>query len=215
MSNSAAFIYGAQGHAKVVAEILRLNNYRIRGFIDGLSPSRVGEDFCGSTVLGGDKVLEDLIRSEVKNVVVAFGDNRLRLQVAHRLGRMGFHLLTALHPSAICASDARIGPGTVVAAGAVVGPSSLVGSNAILNTQSSVDHDCIVGDGAHVGPGAVISGVVEVGECAWIGAGAVVSDHKRIGADAVAGAGAVVVRDVPEAVVVIGVPARIARPVKR
>jgi UDP-N-acetylbacillosamine N-acetyltransferase len=214
VSSLATFIYGARGHAKVVAEILRLNGYQIRGFIDELQPTRVGEDFCGSTVLGGDEVLGDLIRSEVKNFVVAFGDNRQRVQVADRLGCMGFRLVTALHPSAVCASDARIGPGTVVAAGAVVGPSSSIGSNAILNTQSSVDHDCVVGNGAHIGPGAIISGVVEVGDCAWIGTGAVVSDHQRIGADAIVGAGAVVVRDVPDAVVVMGVPARVSRAVK-
>jgi acetyltransferase-like isoleucine patch superfamily enzyme len=60
-----------------------------------------------------------------------------------------------------------------------------------------------------------VTGVVEVGECAWIGAGAVIADHKSIGAEAIVGAGAVVVTDVPEAVIVMGVPARIARSVKR
>jgi acetyltransferase-like isoleucine patch superfamily enzyme len=59
-----------------------------------------------------------------------------------------------------------------------------------------------------------VTGVVEVGECAWIGAGAVIADHKSIGADAIVGAGAVVVKDVPEAVVVTGVPARVSRAVK-
>jgi len=52
---------------------------------------------------------------------------------------------------------------------------------------------------------------VEIEDCAWIGAGAVISDHRCIGADAIVGAGAVVVKDVPEAVVVVGVPARILR----
>jgi acetyltransferase-like isoleucine patch superfamily enzyme len=52
---------------------------------------------------------------------------------------------------------------------------------------------------------------VVVGECAWIGAGAVVSDHKKIGADSIVGAGTVVVKDVPEAVVAFGVPAKVSR----
>lgn len=207
-------VYGAGGHAKVVAEILRLNNYYVAGFIDGVNASRKNTDFHGAKVLGGDEVLGDLLRSGVKHVVVGFGDNRLRVEIADRLVEMGFCLLTALHPNADCAADVTIGDGTVVASGVVVGPSSRIGRNAIINTQASLDHDCVVCDGSHVGPGAIVTGVVEVGECAWIGAGAVIADHKKIGSDAIVGAGAVVVKDVPESVVVMGVPARVTRPVK-
>jgi UDP-N-acetylbacillosamine N-acetyltransferase len=209
------FIYGAGGHAKVVAEVLRLNGHQVAGFIDGVNVDRKGADFYGSKILGGDEVLGDLLRAGIKKFVVGFGDNRHRLKAAERLKAMGFELLTALHPNAVCAADVLIGEGTVVASGAVVGPSSRIGRNAIVNTQASLDHDCVVGDGAHVGPGAIVTGVVEVGECAWIGAGAVIADHKSIGAEAIVGAGAVVVKDVPEAVIVMGVPARIARPVQR
>jgi sugar O-acyltransferase (sialic acid O-acetyltransferase NeuD family) len=208
------FIYGAGGHAKVVAEILRLNDFEVVGFLDGVRRDRKGEAFYGSTILGGDEVLDDLRQSGVREVVVGFGENRLRLLAADRLTGMGFHLVSALHPNAVCAADVAIGEGAVVASGAVVGPSSRIGRNAIINTQASLDHDCSICDGAHVGPGAIVTGVVQVGECAWIGAGAVIADHKSIGADAIVGAGAVVVRDVPEAVVVTGVPARVSRAVK-
>jgi sugar O-acyltransferase (sialic acid O-acetyltransferase NeuD family) len=211
MKQNCVFIYGAGGHAKVVAEILRLNGHQVAGFIDGVSAGRKGADFYDSKILGGDEVLEDLLHAGVVNVVVGFGDNRLRCKTAERLVEMGFGLVPALHPNAVCAADVSIGEGTVVASGAVVGPSSRIGRNAIVNTQASLDHDCVVGDGAHVGPGAIVTGVVEVGECSWIGAGAVIADHRSIGADAIVGAGAVVVKDVPEAVVVMGVPARVTR----
>jgi len=214
MGSLDVVVYGAGGHAKVVAEILRLNGHRVVGFIDGVNADRKGADFYGAKVLGGDEVLEDLLRAGAENVVLGFGDNRLRCKTAERLVKMGFRLVSALHPNAVCAADVSIGEGTVVASGAVVGPSSRIGRNVIVNTQASLDHDCVVGDGAHVGPGAIVTGVVEVGECAWIGAGAVIADHKSIGADAIVGAGAVVVKDVPDAVVVIGVPARVSRAVK-
>lgn len=211
MSDRATFIYGAGGHAKVVAEILRLLGREVVGFLDAVSLCRKGENFYGAKVLGGDEVLEDLFRSDVRNVVVGFGDNGLRVKTANRLVEMGFCLLTVLHPNAVCAADVTIGAGTVVASGAVVGPSSMIGRNAIINTQASLDHDCVVRDGAHVGPGAVVTGAVEIGERAWIGAGAVIADHTTIGHDSIVGAGAVVVKDVPEAVVVMGVPAKITR----
>ena len=208
------FVYGAGGHGKTVAEIARLNGWKIVGFIDGVNSKRKNADFYGSKVLGGDEVLDDLFNSGVKNVVVGFGDNRLRVKVAESLVGMGFRLLRAVHPNAVCAADVTIGDGTVVASGAVIGPSSMIGRNVIINTQASLDHDCVVCDGAHVGPGAIVTGGVKVGKCAWVGAGAVIADHKQIGPDAIVGAGAVVVKDVPGAVVVMGVPARVARPVK-
>lgn len=204
-------IFGAGGHAKVVAEIARLNQWEVVGFIDGVNPLRKGEPFYGSTILGGDEVLEDLLRTGVKHAIVAFGNNRLRVQTASNLAEMGFQLPSAIHPSAIFAGDVEIGDGTVIAAGAVIGPSTSIGRYAIVNTQASLDHECQVSDGAHLGPGAVVTGGVLVGECAWIGAGAVISDHKKIGADSIVGAGAVVVKDVPDAVVAIGVPAKVSR----
>ncbi len=205
------FIYGAGGHAKVVAEIARLNQWEVVGFIDGVNPLRKEESFFGSTILGGDEVLEDLMCTGVKHAIVAFGNNRLRVQTAENLAGRGFQLPSAIHPSAIYAGDVEIGDGTVIAAGAVIGPSTSIGRNAIVNTQASLDHECRVCDGAHLGPGAVITGGVVVCECAWIGAGAVISDHKNIGANSIVGAGAVVVKDVPDAVVVVGVPAKVLR----
>jgi sugar O-acyltransferase (sialic acid O-acetyltransferase NeuD family) len=207
-------ILGAGGHAKVVAEIARLNQWEVVGFIDGVNPKRKGESFYGSKILGGDEVLEDLFRSDVEHAIVAFGNNRLRVQTAMNLDQMGFQLPTAVHPSAICSGDVDIGDGTVIAAGAVIGPSTSIGRFAIVNTQASLDHECRVCDGAHVGPGALVTGGVVVGKRAWIGAGAVIADHKQIGTDSIVGAGAVVVRDVPESVVVMGVPAIVARSVE-
>jgi acetyltransferase-like isoleucine patch superfamily enzyme len=53
-----------------------------------------------------------------------------------------------------------------------------------------------------------------VGRNVWIGAGATVLQGVTIGDDAVVAAGAVVTRDVPPAVLVAGVPARVVKPVR-
>lgn len=204
-------IWGAGGHAKVVAEILRLNGLEVVGFLDGVNAGRKGTEFYGASVLGGEEALDVLLASGVTHAVAGLGNNSKRLELSAMLEGRGFRLISAVHPNAVCAADVSIGEGTVVCSGAVIGPSTVVGRNAVINTQASLDHDCLVQNGAHVGPGATVAGEVHVAECAWIGAGAVISNNRRIGAGAIVGAGAVVVKDVPEAVVVVGVPARILR----
>lgn len=204
-------IFGAGGHAKVVAEIAALNQWDVIGFIDGVNPLRKGETFYSSKVLGGNEVLESLLRNDVKHAIVAFGDNRMRVQTARNLLKQGFQLPSAIHPSSICAGDAKIGDGTIIAAGAVIGPSTSIGQYVIVNTQATLDHECSVCDGAHIGPGAVVTGGVVIGECSWIGAGAVISDHINVGADSIVGAGSVVINNIPDAVISYGVPAKVSR----
>jgi UDP-perosamine 4-acetyltransferase len=72
-----------------------------------------------------------------------------------------------------------------------------------------VEHDCVIGDHAHIATGAVLASTVKVGELAQIGPGATVRQLISIGKEAVVGAGAAVVQDIPDNVVAAGVPARI------
>ena len=124
----------------------------------------------------------------------------------------GFQLIKAIHPSAIIGSDVTVGEGSLVAAGAVINASTKIGKCGIINTCASVDHDCVISDGVHIGPGCRVAGDVTVGKYAWLGIGATVIDKRSIGQGSVVGAGAVVIGDVPDAVVVTGVPARTLRP---
>lgn len=55
------------------------------------------------------------------------------------------------------------------------------------------------------------SAKVEIGDGAWIGAGAIILPGVTVGAGAVVAAGAVVTSDVPEDVLVAGVPARVKK----
>lgn len=207
-------VWGASGHASVVADIVRLEGkYEIVGFLDDGNPQRAGETFCGAPVVGGQEKLDDLFRAGVRNLIMGFGNCGARLHLSELALSKGFSIATAVHPSAIVASDVRIGCGTVVAAGAVVNPGTEIGRNVIVNTRASIDHDCAIEDGVHICPGACLAGSVRVGRAAWVGIGATVTARINIGASAVVGAGAVVVRDIPERVIAYGMPARAVRKV--
>lgn len=205
-------IWGASGHARVVADIVRATgHYEIAGFIDDLSPDRNGETFEEASIIGGRESLAASRRAGVTHAIVAFGDCAARLAAARHVLAEGLALAVAVHPSAVVAASARVGAGTVIAANAVVNPGSTVGANVIVNTSSSIDHDCDVADGVHIAPGVRLAGNVRVGEATWVGIGATVTDGRSIGQRCVIGAGAVVVSDIPDEVVAYGVPARVIR----
>jgi UDP-N-acetylbacillosamine N-acetyltransferase len=206
-------IWGASGHARVVADVVRLaGQYQIAGFLDDGRPERYGTAFCGAPILGGGELLPCLKETGIVYVILAVGDCTTRLRLAETARRHGFQLATAVHPGAIVAADVQPGPGSVVAAGAVINPGAEIGQNVIVNTAASVDHDCMLADGVHIGPGVRLAGEVRVGRASQVGIGAVVVNGVRIGAGSLVGAGAVVVDDVPDRVVAYGVPARVIRP---
>jgi bifunctional N-acetylglucosamine-1-phosphate-uridyltransferase/glucosamine-1-phosphate-acetyltransferase GlmU-like protein len=83
---------------------------------------------------------------------------------------------------------------------------------ALVNTGAIVEHDCELGEGAHIAPGAVLAGGVRIGAGAMVGAGAVIRPGVAVGAGAIIGAGAAVLADVPPGATVAGVPAQPLRP---
>ena len=205
-------IWGASSHAVVVADIVRCQgSYEIVGFLDDVSVDRKNTEFCGAKVLGGAEQLDALHEARVDSFIIAIGDCDARLRIASLVEARGFRLVAAVHPRAVIASSASVGDGTVIAAGAVVNPGAVIGKNVIINTAASVDHECVLEDGVHIGPGVHLGGKCRIGTAAWIGIGATVKDRINIGARSIVGAGAVVLRDIPENVVAYGVPARVVR----
>ena len=198
-------IVGASGHGKVVADAAIARDGCGVVFYDDAWPGRaqVGPwPVEGRTV----ELLASLDRFD--SVVVGIGDNRTRLIKLAEIASMGAAVGTVLHPRSVVSPYAGIGAGSVVFAGAVINVDAELGRGVIINTGATVDHDCVLGDGVHISPGANLAGNVTVGEGSWVGIGAAVKQGVTIGKHVMVAAGAVVIRDVPDGVTVLGVPAR-------
>ena len=207
---SPIFVYGASGHGKVVADILLTQRVSVAGFIDDAAPTNSAE-ILGLRVLGdGNWLFQE---AECRKVVVALGigDNAARRRIAERCMGSGVELLTAVHFSAVVAPSAHLSPGVVVMAAAVVNPDAHIGMGAIINTAAIVEHDCRVGDFAHLSPNATMGGGARLGSLSWLGMGAKIIHGVAVGSGTIIGAGAVVVRDIPDQVVAMGIPARVRR----
>ncbi len=165
-------------------------------------------DVLGLPYLGDDDTLPQLAASGVTRAFVALGPNSLRSTVTDRCLDSGFELVTIVAPTAQVGPTAVVGAGSIVMHRAVLGANTRVGRGSIVNTSASVDHDSVIGDFVHIAPGVNLAGNVVVGDHAMVGIGASVVPWVRIGVGATVGAGAVVLHDVPDGQIVVGVPAR-------
>jgi UDP-perosamine 4-acetyltransferase len=207
-------LLGAGGHAKVIVDCVRSTRIaEIVGILDS-NPQRWGHDILGVPVLGNDELLPKLKQRGVSHFVVAIaatGNNGLRETLFLGALNAGFGPLNVFHSTAICSPSAHIGEGAQLLPGCILNAGATVGRNVIINTGAIVEHDCVVDEHSHIGPGARLAGHVEIGCRSFIGMGACVRQGVKVGCDSVIGAGAVVVKDVPDGVVVTGVPARFLR----
>ncbi len=193
-------IIGASGHGKVIADIAIKNGYEIVGFLDD---NDTIQNALGFPVLGKvENVSQYLGTCEF---VIAIGDNAIRKKIAEQYE---VKWATLIHPSAVIGTDVQIGNGSVVMANAVINPSTKVGQHCIVNTGGIIEHDNVLANYVHVSPKAALAGTVHVGEGTHIGIGACVKNNLEIVDEVIVGAGAVVVKDICEKGVYIGVPAR-------
>ncbi|HEX4547900.1 acetyltransferase [Pseudomonas sp.] len=201
-------VLGASGHGKVVADTAQCSGWDQVDFYDDAWPGRVHN---GVWHVVGDSAALLARFHEYQGVIVAIGNNAVRSTKLASLSDIDAPIVSLIHPKAFVSQYSSIGPGSVIFAGAVVNADAKIGRGAILNTGCSVDHDCILGDTVHVSPGARLAGAVSVGDRSWVGIGASVKQLITIGCDVVVGSGASVVSNVPDGVIVVGVPAKVIK----
>lgn len=198
-------ILGASGHGKVVAEIAELNCYSQIHFFDDRWPDLVNQEHW--KVLGNTQGLLNKIEM-YDLIVVAIGDNSVRLNKQRMLEDAGGKFKVLIHPTAVVSKYSKIGIGSVIMANAVVNSFVSIGKSCIINTSCTVDHDCVLSDGVHISPGANLAGAVSIGESAWVGIGVQVKQLVNIGRVALIGAGSTVIKDISNNQIVVGNPAK-------
>lgn len=197
-------IVGASGHGKVIAELAELIGYEVSFFDDKYPDLKKLNTWC----VEGDfnQLLE--LQSDFEYAFVAIGDNYIREKLSNILNDKNFKLPVLKHPCSCVSQYAELSSGTAVLAGAVINAYASVGSGCIINSNAVVEHDSTLSDYVHISPGAQLAGEVTVEKYSWVGLGASIRQCLSIGSNVVVGAGSVVVKNIPDNLVVTGIPAK-------
>lgn len=198
-------LIGGGGHAKVMLDAALCAQVVIHGFVDD-DPDALISKMRGCPGYVG--CFDEVTRNTGCCPMLAIGDLDVRRRVIDQLGGVQF-ASPIVHPRSVVASSARVALGVFVGAGAIVNADAKLCTHAIVNSGAIVEHDVRVGINVHVGPRAVLGGGVVVGDDSLIGIGATVLPRVKIGRGVIVGGGAVVVEDVEDGAVVVGVPARV------
>jgi sugar O-acyltransferase (sialic acid O-acetyltransferase NeuD family) len=121
------------------------------------------------------------------------------------------HFQPLLHPKAHIGSHVTVGEGVLAAPHATIAPNVTLADFSLVNRTASIGHDAHIGRYTRIGPAVTIASYCRIGQATSINIGATILDRVYIGNNSVIGAGALVTKDVPDNVVVFGVPAKIVR----
>ena len=181
-------IVGAGGHGRVVANTAVLTDeWNEIAFLD--DKCEVGTNVHHEFIVIGAIHDAPIFYNDYSHIVVAIGNNDIRLKLINEYLQFGWQLANLIHPTACVDKSVIIGSGSIVLTRAIIEIGSKIGKGVIINMGTIVDHDCIIEDGVHLAPGVTLGGGVKIGNCSWLGVGTSVAPQIIIGKKVVVEAG--------------------------
>jgi sugar O-acyltransferase (sialic acid O-acetyltransferase NeuD family) len=206
-------LIGGGNQAHYTIDIIeKEGKYNIVGIIDSIH--EIGSDRFGYKILGRQENIVDIINSyNIEGGVISVGDNWARYYISKQIKELipNFNFINAIHPSVIIGNNVKIGCGVVAMAGCIFNPKTTIGDFTFFATGAQIEHDCVISDFASISAGSVTGGYVKIGKYSALTLGVTVLDRIEIGENTVVGAGSLVLKSLPDNVLVYGNPAKIIR----
>lgn len=207
-SSRKLLILGAGLFAEDIADMVTECGYEIAGFVESRNP-----EVCRKTLFDNKKIywIDDIAELSSECTAICALGTTFRDQCIQQAEQMGFSFTTFIHPSARVSSRCSIETGTIISAGAMITAGVRIGRHVLVNRGALIGHHVEIGDFTTLGPGVNIGGGAKIKSQVYLGMGSIIRNNCTIGKHSVVGAGAVVVKDVPEQVEVMGIPACIQK----
>ena len=206
------YIYCAGGFGKEVMDCAirqneTFNTWEKISFIDDVA---VDKERYGAKIYK----IEDLLNAGSPltiEIIIANGEPKARNLILSKVKKYALKLGQVIDPSVVLAKTAQLLPGVVVTPFGSISSDTKISENVVINTMSIIGHDVEIGENSVISSMVNIGGACKIGKNTYIGMGSLIKEKIKIGDNVIIGMGSVVYADIPDGVIALGNPARIAR----
>jgi sugar O-acyltransferase (sialic acid O-acetyltransferase NeuD family) len=206
------FIYCAGGFGKEIMDVARRKNsvshsWSAIYFVDDFLKE---SSSYGSDVLTFNKISMETDFHDAE-FLIANGEPVVRKKISDKLKSAGACLANLVDVSCVVADSANLQKGVIVTSLCSISSDTVLHENSCVNTMSIIGHDVSVGKNSVISSMVNLGGACIIGENSYVGMGALIKEGVKIGSNSIVGMGSVVYNDIPDGVIALGNPARVAR----
>ncbi len=206
-------IYGAGSVGKMSQQIIEDINsesieYSILGYLDD-DDKKWHTSINGYNILGG---IDWLSCNPDIYVTLGFSKPKQKKALISKLTAIGHkNFVTLIHPLAWISSRVQIGKGSIIYPGVHIDVDVSIGDFCLFNKLATIGHDTEIMDFVTLSPSVNIGGFNNINSGVEFGINSASIQYINFGEWAIIGGGSMVIKDVPDNVVVAGVPAKVIR----
>lgn len=165
------------------------------------------KDIKKTNIMGVEVIPQSTFNPNLYEVVVAVADPNQRLRIVESLPNETV-FTKIIHPTAIISDWVEIGEGSIITAGVILTHNIKIGKHAHLNLNTTIGHDCVIGDYFTTTPACNISGNCDFGNNVYLGTNSSVRQGISICNNVTIGMGGVVVKNIIDPGTYIGNPVK-------
>lgn len=201
-------IIGAGSVGKFVAYNINqfTESFEVIGFLDD-DVSKHNTVIAGYKVLGS---VEKLNEYSGKGIAIVWGIAfpSVKKILFDKYEKLSFEFPNFIAKQAWISEAVTFGKGCIIYPGTAINYETSIDDFVVINMNCSIGHNCSIGNFTSLAPGVNFGGNTKVGNCVEIGIGASTVQSTLIGNYAIVGGQAMVVSNISESDVVIGIPAK-------
>ena len=180
------------------------DQYRVIGFLDD-DLSKVGKYVFNYPVLG---TTEDVLSYRDCSFIVGIAFPKIKKKIIDKLESYQLTYLNYISPSAWISEKVQIGKGVIIYPGVHINYEAVIHNFVTINMNAVVGHNCILDDFTTLAPGVCLAGHTHCYKGVDMGINSATRQNVQIGKYTIVGGQAMVLNDISEDKIVVGIPAK-------
>jgi sugar O-acyltransferase (sialic acid O-acetyltransferase NeuD family) len=193
---------------QIVQLALENTDYIISGFFDDFEST--GNLVHGYPILGTIESIQQQFQNGTFDellIGIGYKHMEIRQQLFERF-RQHIPFGKIVHSSCIIHNSVSIGSGSIVYSGTHVDMGAIIAENCLIYNSCIISHDTQIASHTILSPGVKIAGFSKIESRVNLGIGTIISDNVTVAKGTRTGAGAVIVKDIVESGLYVGIPAK-------